>query len=313
MLVNCKQNADTNLTQSEVPPAASTQAILKVQPILYNDKSKTTVVGDYVDMDKIEVPKTLSGQNKWIMFEGPVLENDKVAYRFYADARHRSDIYGKKVSDLVMDTVSWNYHNLMDWGSDILKVGNSLGIGSPGILYRDSVYALESWDKKVIEVIKSGGTTSTIRTTFYGLSINGNTMNIQQDWSLSVGDFYSTIALKRLDGDLPDDMLFVTGIVRHLDDVTTDQKDDIYYNYTWGNQSFHKQDLGMAIISNKKYLPRYYNDKLSHVTIFDNSQSGVEYHFLSIWANGIGNVNTEERFKVELEHALVKTSQQPTK
>lgn len=309
--VACQQNTGTQnntATQQEsqlkATSQAGTQVVMKVQPHTYDDKQKTLISGDYADKQKIEVPPALSGQNKWFMFEGPVLENDKVAYRYYADKRHRFDIYGKKVSDLVMDTVSWDYHNIMDWGSDILKVGNSVGIGSPAILYQDSIYCLDTWDKKEIAVMSSGGSTSSIRTTFYGLTVGDQSMTIQQDWHLSTGDYHSTIELKRLDGDLPDNMRFATGIVKHLDDFTLETRDGKSVGYNWGKQSFHKQNLGMGIISDLDSGPRLHADKLSHVIVYDNSRTGVKYHFLSVWADGIGGIDTKEKFITEIGRSV---------
>ena len=278
-----------------------TQALILTQPFDYDADDKNKVTGKYITNTKITIPKNLASQNKWIMFEGPVLENDKVAYRYYADSRHRFDIYGKKVSDLVMDTVSWKYHDLMNWGSDILKVGNSLGLGSPAILFQDSIYAFESWDKKEIEILNSGGNSSAIRTTFYGLSIAGQKMTIQQDWTIAKGDYHSTISLKRLDGKLPTTMQFATGIVKHLDEINTEKSETVYTSYNWGIQSYHKQNLGMAIIADNEYKPRPHADKLSHITAFANSENGVTYQFASIWAEGIGNIDNEVKFKSALE------------
>jgi len=128
--------------------------------------------------------------------------------RYYADSRHRFDVYGKTVSDLVMDTVSWDYHDIMDWGSDILKVGNSLGLGSPAIWYQDSLYTLSTCKGKVIEIVENGNDKSMIRTTFTALDIDGYKFDLIQDWSISSGQPWSEINLKVTNGSLPDKMRF---------------------------------------------------------------------------------------------------------
>ena len=153
------------------------------------------------------------------------MENDVIAYRYYADSRHRFDIYGKRVSDLVMDTVSWDYHNIMDWGSDILKVGNSLGIGSPAIYYKDTLYTLSNCEEKTIEILKSDANESTIRTTFMNLKIAGETFDLIQDWTMIAGKPWSEIELKVINGQLPEGMAFATGIVKHLDDIIEGETD----------------------------------------------------------------------------------------
>ncbi|MEO0581608.1 MAG: DUF4861 family protein [Bacteroidota bacterium] len=67
-------------------------------------------------------------------FEGIGWENDKVAFRNYLDLRNGMDIFGKTTSNMILDSVGRkgdaSYHELQEWGMDILKVGSSLGAGS---------------------------------------------------------------------------------------------------------------------------------------------------------------------------------------
>ncbi|WP_235295860.1 DUF4861 family protein [Portibacter marinus] len=285
------------------PVEAKAQVVMKIQPVEYNDTEKTKISGPYRDMKKVSVPKTLTGQNKWFMFEGPVLENDKVAYRYYADYRHRFDIYGKQVNDLVMDTVSWDYHNLMNWGSDILKVGNSLGMGSPGIYYNDSVYTLSDWNSKEIEVIESGGDVAQVRTIFNDLKIGGKTFTVIQDWRLKTGDFWSEIEMSVKDGQLPEDMKWVTGVVKHLPHATSGNMDDHTYLYTYGEQSFHHQDLGMAVMASNEEGPVIIEDELSHLMLFENAGKKLNYRFMASWAEGINGPKTEYEFRKQVVQA----------
>ena len=190
-----------------------TQALILTQDFEYNPEDKNKIIGDYKAQNKITIPDNLASQNKWIMFEGPTLENDLVAYRYYADSRHRFDIYGKTVSNLVMDTVSWKYHDIMNWGSDILKVGNSLGLGSPAIWYRDSLYTLSDCDVKTIEVVDNNDKVSTIRTTFKNLKIADKSFDLIQDWSIEAGQPWCEIKLQVPNGELPEGMSYATGIV----------------------------------------------------------------------------------------------------
>ncbi|MEO1449225.1 MAG: DUF4861 family protein, partial [Bacteroidota bacterium] len=79
-------------------------------------------------------------------FEGVGWENDKVAFRNYLDLRNGIDIFGKTTTDMVLDEVGLdndeNYHHFQEWGMDVLKVGSSLGAGSIGIWYQDSLIRL---------------------------------------------------------------------------------------------------------------------------------------------------------------------------
>lgn len=273
-----------------------TQALLLTQSFEYDNTDKNKITGDYVPNSKITIPQDLATQSKWLMFEGPVLENDLVAYRYYADSRHRFDIYGKTVADLVMDTVSWDYHNIMDWGSDILKVGNSLGLGSPAIYYQDSIYALSNCTKKEIEVLANDAHHSSIRTTFTDLRVGEYNFDLIQDWSIEAGQPWSEIKLKVIDGQLPDGMQFATGIVKHMPEITTQSSDNSFFAFNWGTQSFHKENMGMAIICENKYGPMMIDDKLSHVVTFDSAYKEVTYRFLSVWERDLNKVTSSEAF-----------------
>lgn len=280
------------------------QALLLTQPGSFVLADKNNVSSAYLVQHHLNVPSNLAPQNKWVMFEGPVLENDKVAYRFYADSRHRSDIYGKRVSSLVMDTVSWNYHDIMDWGSDVLKVGNSLGLGSPAIFYQDSLYTLSECSHKTIEIVDSGTKKATVRTTFIGLTIAGHTFDLIQDWSLAAGDYFSEIHLRVINGTLPEGMQFATGIVKHLPEVMTGQAGQFFYASNWGEQSFHHEKMGMAILANRMYQPTAVQDELSHAYTFKNAPAEVRYRFMMAgWERDQSGVNNQEAFRQLVENA----------
>jgi hypothetical protein len=286
---NSQQNNDSD--------KKATQAVLMTQATPFSIDEKNKISGDYIDQQRVIVPKDLAPQNKWIMFEGPVLENDIIAYRYYADSRHRFDIFGKLVPDLVMDTVSWNYHDIMDWGSDILKVGNSLGLGSPAIYYKDSLYTLSNCVEKTIQVLENGDNKSSIRTTFKGLMIDDNTFDLIQDWSISADKPWSEIHLRILGGKLPAGMYFATGIAKHLSDIK--RKEDNTYSYlmNWGTQSFHNEDMGMAIIAGRDFMPEQIENNLSHTFVFKNASQEVKYRFLAVWEKDLNRVKDEESFE----------------
>lgn len=301
--ISCKQDApktnNLNKAQSIDSNTSSkkTQALILTQDFDFDINTKDKITGDYISRDKITIPQNLTPQNKWIMFEGPILENDLVAYRYYADSRHRFDIYGKTVDDLVMDTVSWDYHNIMDWGSDILKVGNSLGLGSPAVWYQDSIYTLSECDKKTIEVIEDGNNGSTVRTTFKNLTIVDQSFDLQQDWSIVAGQPWCEMHLKVLNGTLPEGMKFATGIVKHLPEISEGKNSNNFYAYNWGKQSFHKENMGMAIHIALEYQPMLVQDDLSHVYAFRTGSQEVKYKFLSVWERDLNNIKDAEGFK----------------
>ncbi|HMQ62883.1 MAG TPA: DUF4861 family protein, partial [Flavilitoribacter sp.] len=98
--------------------------------------------GDFQNVQSLRVPPEHTDHSFFIRYEGPGWESDKVGYRFYLDWRNATDIFGKKTEDMVLQRVGLDgfdsYHEPGEWGMDILKVGPSLGIGTPGIWLRDA-------------------------------------------------------------------------------------------------------------------------------------------------------------------------------
>ena len=291
------ENSSYNKNVKNLTETKKTQALLLVQDIEFDASDKNKIAGKYISKNKITVPQNLTPQNKWIMFEGPVLENELVAYRYYADSRHRFDIYGKTATDLVMDTVSWDYHNIMNWGSDILKVGNSLGLGSPAIWYRDSLFTLSNSEEKTIEIIENEGNKSIIRTTFKNLNIEGKEFDLKQDWIIQTGQPSSEIRLAVINGSLPKEMYFATGIVKHLPEIEHGETTEYFYAMNWGKQSFHKENMGMAIVINKKYNSKQVDDELNHAYVFTDNNKEVRYKFLSVWERDNNKVKDRNGFK----------------
>ena len=296
LLFSCKDASQpSNTTDSQAIPHV--QAVIKILDTEFNPLYKDSISGVYQNKTSLKVPKNLMGQNKWFMFEGPVIENDVIAYRYYADGRHRFDIYGKSVSNLVMDTVGWHYHDIMNWGSDILKVGEALGIGSPAIYLADSLYTFSEWSDKQIDLTFSGADSVCIRTTFYSLKIGENELDLVQDWSMISGSPWSRISLKVIKGTLPENALFATGFIKHLTDLNqldVNQK-HIFYNY--GPQSYHKQNLGMAIAVNQELDVHTIENSLSHVIVANKSTDDFQYQFMATWAEGNQQIKSITEFE----------------
>ena len=185
----------------------------------------------------------------------------------------------------------------LNWGSDILKVGNSLGLGSPAIWFQDSLYTLSECATKTIEILKNDDSLSVIRTTFMGLNIAGQKMDLIQDWSLAAGQAESAIDLRVLHGELPAGMFFATGIVTLLPAVTTGAAFGQFYAFTWGAQSFHHENLGMAILAAEKYQPTAVANDLSYAYVFRNAKKEVRYHFLAAWERDQSQVKSAEAFQ----------------
>ena len=125
----------------------------------------------FVNVTKIRVPSIHTDHDALFKYEGPGWESEKVGYRFYLDWRNATDIFGKKKDKLILasvgvhDTVAKDdsYHSMQEWGMDIFKVGNSLGIGSMGMWYDGKVNMVSKTDSIYCEISQNGPIKSEVK------------------------------------------------------------------------------------------------------------------------------------------------------
>ena len=92
--------------------------------------------GSFKNVNHVTNPPQYTDHSEYIRYEGPGIESDMAGYRVYLDWRNGFDIFGKTTPGLVLQDVGQDgydsYHEMSDWGADILKVGQSLGMGGYG-------------------------------------------------------------------------------------------------------------------------------------------------------------------------------------
>ncbi len=188
--------------------------------------------------------------------EGPAWENDVVGFRNYYDARNGIDIFGKRTKEMVLDSVGvrgQNYHELDDWGMDILKVGGSLGAGALGLHVGDQMFRLGPSNRGTYRFITEGPVRAVFELDYEGAVVGDRRYNIRHQISIYAGDhFYrSKVWVDGLQGD--EELL--TGI------VNTQQKEMFRMqvgNYeivaSFGNQAFLGENLGMALLVPRKWF-----------------------------------------------------------
>ncbi|MBK6282471.1 MAG: DUF4861 family protein [Draconibacterium sp.] len=115
--------------------------------------------GTYKEVDNYRALPCNDGFEIIAQAESVSWENDKIAFRNYFDCRNVKDLFGKLKPGMILDKLSspemGSYHNLNDWGMDVLHCGSSLGSGGLAILKNDSLYRLGSTEvyeyQKIIE------------------------------------------------------------------------------------------------------------------------------------------------------------------
>lgn len=129
-----------------------------------------------------KVPAT-AGHHYFGYLEGPAWENKYSAFRVYVDQDDRNalDIIGKYKEEAILQHFSdpnVDEHNNNSWGTDIFKIGSSMGLG----VFR--LYANNTWlnpqipenlDSLVITILDSSTQTPKVQIGYYGWNTGSGT------------------------------------------------------------------------------------------------------------------------------------------
>lgn len=262
------------------------------------------------DFSKAKLPPLLT--------EGPAWENDKVGFRIYMDVRNTKDIWGKTTTQMMMDKVgvdpSVSYHHLDSWGMDILAVGKSLGAGSlalrvPVAGKADTLVRLGgvNMGKIVYRKIADGPVRAVFQLEYPEWNVlgDGKLTNLTERVSIWGGQFFyeSKVFVK----NAPKGAGLVTGIVNLKSNKSLDLSvDKAKVLYTFDKQSENKDNLGMAILVDKKELvsfgktPNAQSAVLNTYTVqmkLPADEKGVTFRYYAGWERTDNRFATENGFK----------------
>ena len=258
--------------------------------------------------------------------EGPGWENDKVAFRLYFDTRNNKDIYGKRIPDMVMDSVGANpknsYHKLAGWGMDILRVGTSLGAGALAFRYqrpdgRDTLVRLGGNHIKgeTYQLLSDGPLQASFLMT-YPWQLEGKPLTVTEKITITAGQYSYTSSIsvqgEALPGDLKVDMGIADFYTNQMDSVVTDDAKAVY---SFGKQSENHDNLGMAVISHNPAKAGIWRIKEKPLPVSDITSSylmeepigashPVTFRFYAGWSLSDPAFNSQAGFKSMLERAM---------
>ncbi|MEO6001257.1 MAG: DUF4861 domain-containing protein [Chitinophagaceae bacterium] len=202
--------------------------------------------------------------------DGPAWENDKVGFRQYLDGRNSIDVFGKKVPYMTPEDVGIgkdgvtenNYSEMKDWGTDILAVANSAGIGGFSLLINDSLPRLgiteqdklNNVDSTIFNIITEGPVRSMMKFRYINWKPLGRNYLVEQTTSIWPGTYAynNSVRFNNLKGD-------ETMVVGLVNSNTSEKLTEIDVNDQWvvlfthDKQSVNKEWwLGLALILPKK-------------------------------------------------------------
>jgi len=264
--------------------------------------------GQFQPVSCEKVPKVHVDHDTYYRFEGPGWESDKVGYRFYLDQRNRIDIFGKKVTQMVLPNVGLDsfdsYHEMSDWGADIFKVGESLGIGSIGTFFNDAVQQIYETDSIHFKILSDGPVLAEMQTKYYGWKVDGKNYDLQSNLSIHAGSRLTKHKVKVSDG-LEN---LVTGLVKTegCDFIRGDFQTNSKWSYIalWGKQSLMGDNLGTALFYKSADLIEIAEDELNHLVILKPEAGELKYYFAAAWEGEPDGVKTRTEFVDYLDQTV---------
>jgi len=265
--------------------------------------------GRFVRTDSLRVPDGFTDHAYYIKYEGPGWESDKVGYRFYLDWRNAIDVFGKKVTTMTLNEVGQDgydsYHEPADWGMDILKVGNALGVGSIAYWTGTKARRVDSTDSVVCRVVEDGILRSSILTNYYGWDNGNGKYNLDSYISIDAGSRMSRMKLI-FSGKEPDNICTGINKDKNAELVDVANEGDWACLASWGKQSLANDHAGIAVFYKKSDLIQLTEDELNHVVVLKPRNKKVEYCFAAAWEQEPGGVQSLEEFKNYLEWQLTR-------
>lgn len=263
--------------------------------------------GTFENVRFLRVPPEHTDHSGYIRYEGPGWESDKIGYRFYLDWRNATDIFGKKTPNLVLQNVGQDgfdsYHAMLDWGMDVLKVGDALGIGTLAMWQEGKANRVAQTDSVTCAIVSNGAVYSQIQTKYYGWKIGPGSYDVVSNLSITAGSRLTKHVVE-ISGN-PQNLC--TGIVK-LDSTkllaSPAASEGWVYWATYGKQSLANDKLGMAVLFQKNDLSEVTEDQFSHVVVLKPKNGRLTYYFLGAWEQEPNGVRTAEEFEAYLNQTV---------
>ncbi len=262
-------------------------------------------------------------------------ENDKIGFRVYFDCRNVKDLFGKLKPGLIIDKIGTrelpSYHDLADWGMDVLHCGSSLGSGGIALLKNDSLFRLGSTEVYEYQKIVEGPIRSIFELRYSGWNVDGEKLKAVERITIYPGKYWfeSDVTFK----GCSDEDQVVTGIVTSL--LKRDPFEFKTANFqcigTHDVQSLNKDELGMAVLvplaeagkigrttdidffklGDRTVVEKNFSNIISQTYYIGQkckSDASAKHYFFSVWGLDKEQWKTEEGFRKYITEEAEKLS-----
>jgi Domain of unknown function (DUF4861) len=262
--------------------------------------------GTFKNVQRLKLATEHTDHSFDIRYEGPGWESNKIGYRLYLDWRNAIDIFGKKTEKIVLPQVGQDgfdsYHEMSDWGADILKAGKGIGIGSIDRYLNNErlhFYEVDSTIAKVVNTAKN----SKVKVQYYGWKTATDKIDFTSELTIQPNQRYTQHTIhpsKAIEG-------ICTGIVKQKNsEVIKKESTNKKWAYlaTYGTQSLVPDKLGMAIFYQINTIQSEIDAEFDHLLVFKPSTQVVDFYFLGAWEQEPNGIKSKEAFVTYLDEKL---------
>ncbi len=262
--------------------------------------------GEFINVDGIEPPPQYTDHSEFIRYEGPGIESDRVGYRIYLDWRNGFDIFGKTTRAMVLQDVGLDgyqsYHEMAEWGMDILKVGDSVGMGGFGFWDGQQIIRVSQTSGRGVEIVENGPLSATLKIDYRDWDTGSLTTDLRALLTMNAG---SRLVHTRLHSSKMIPNLAV-GLVKHPNATLLEGNLEISghawtYIATWGPQALDGSNLGLALLFRKNARERQTEDQHNHVSVLRPGNGHIEYFFGAAWSGEPGGISSRQQFEAYLK------------
>ncbi len=263
--------------------------------------------GNFKNVQNLKLAKEHTDHSFDIRFEGPGFENRHIAYRLYLDWRNAIDLFGKYSDTIVLPKIGLDgfdsYHEKCVWGSDILKVGKGMGIGSIGRFVNNAVLHFNNVDSTFVK-IENSKKQSSVYVNYFGWNTANEKVDLKSKLSVFPDEYFvkhTITASKSTQG-------ICTGIVKlkNLELIKAESTNKKWaYIATYGAQSMFSDNLGMAIFYETATVENVIEGVDDHLLIFKPTIAPISFYFLGTWEKEKAGLKTKEEFLAYLNKKLL--------
>ena len=272
--------------------------------------------GEFTPVESLITPPQYTDHSEYIRYEGPGIESEEVGYRLYLDWRNGLDVFAKTKPALVLDQVGLDgydsYHQASDWGMDVLKVGQSAGIGGFGAWQNEQVQRVSAVASRGAFIKATGPSYAQYDLVYEQWNTSEQSLDLSASLAMTAGSrlvenrVNSNPQLKRLAVTLPKhpEAQVMQGNVSVTGEAWS-------YLASYGPQAMNKESLGLVVFFKRRQFDRFAEDEHNEVVVLKSNAGDFRYYFGAVWGSENGSSWAEEDFKTYIGQQVERLTLKP--